>query len=157
VTSLHDAEIAMTGERDGWVIARYSNRDQGFWADHGETVVVGSVFRRSPDGEPGEWRAYLWPLAGGAMRMGQSVDVIDAGDVKTLGKRLRARAGREPWWSVPDGRCPVVLEHAGRKSRCETTSAVAHDVHRHYADGVEWMSEEDFMKPIGGEGVESAV
>lgn len=138
----------MTGERHGWVIARYSNRDEGFWADLGETLVVGGVFRRfrrSPDGEPGEWRAYLWPLAGGALRIGQSVDVIDAPDVKALGKRLRDRASREPWWSVPDGRCPEVLEHAGRKSRCETASVVAHDVHRHRDDGVEWMSEEDFL------------
>jgi hypothetical protein len=149
----------MSGDSHGWVIAVIPSEDRYVM---GATLVVGCVRGNNGwDSEPGgavEFKAWLFPLPGGALRLSTHCDAVTAGDVKALRDKLQKRADKGgPWWSVPDGRCPVVLEHAGRQSRCETTSAVAHDVHRHYADGVEWMSEEDFMKPIGGEGVESAV
>ncbi len=147
--------IAMTGDRSGLIIATIPAPDR---YHSGARLVVGDVRRISADGEPEAWKAWLWPAAGGVMHVTQSTGAIEAKTAKRLGERLQERAGKQgPWWSVPDGRCPVVLEHAGRQSRCETASAVAHDVHRHRDDGVEWMSEEDFMRPIGGEGVESAV
>lgn len=146
--------VAMASESHGWVMAVIPSGDRLVM---GTTLVVGSVRGNNGwDSEPGgtvEFKAWLYPQPGGAIHLGTHCDAVTAGDVKALRDRLQKRHDKQgPWWSVPDARCPEVLEHAGRKSRCETSSVVAHDVHRHWGDGVEWMTEEDFMNEDSGEG-----
>ena len=139
--------VAMSGDSHGWVMAVIPSPDRLVM---GTTLAVGSVRGNNGwDSEPGgtvEFKAWLWPEPGGALRLGTHAEAVTAASPDALRDKLQKRADKDgPWWSVPDGRCPVVLEHGGRQSRCETASVVAHDVHRHYADGVEWMTEEDFM------------
>jgi hypothetical protein len=146
--------VAMAGESHGWVLAVIPSPDRYVMA---ETLVVGSVRGNNGwDAEPGgtvEFKAWLWPFPGGAVRLGTHTEAVTAATPEALRDKLQKHAGKVgPWWTVSDGRCPEVLEHAGRQSRCETASAVAHDVHRHYADGVEWMPEEDFLGAPDGEG-----
>lgn len=135
--------VVLAGERSGWVVASVERPDPYHM---GERLVVGDVHRISADGEPELWRAWLWPLAGGNLPVTQSCKASDAASPATLRARLQKRSDSKAWWTVPDGRCLVALEHGGRTSRCETASAVGHDVHRHYADGVEWLTEEDCQR-----------
>lgn len=146
--------VAMASESHGWVIAVIPSEDRLVM---GTSLVVGSVRGNNGfDCEPGgtvEFKAWLFPFPGGAIRLGTHAEAVTGATPDVLRGKLQKRHDRQgPWWSVPDGRCPEVLEHGGRKSRCETASVVVHDVHRHQADGVEWMSEEDFLKPLDGEG-----
>jgi hypothetical protein len=91
--------IARTGPRDGLVIAAMPGKDP---YTSGTRLVVGSVYRTSPDdkpvNQPGNWRAWLWPAAGGAMHVTQSCEAIDAATTEKLLERLRKRAGHGPWW-----------------------------------------------------------
>jgi hypothetical protein len=99
--------IARTGDRSGFVIATMPPAGQEHLAPsaqtrRGERLVVGSVHRVSTDEQPEEWRAWLWPLAGGAMLQTQSCDVIDAKSPGRLLERLQKRADKDgPWWCAP--------------------------------------------------------
>jgi hypothetical protein len=88
--------IASTGERSGYLIAVMP--PEGPYTS-GAVLAVGDVHRSSPDGEPGKWRAWLWPEAGGAMHVARACEAVDAGDLKRLGERLQQRADKDgPWW-----------------------------------------------------------
>ena len=88
--------IARTGERDALVIAVMPAPDS---YTSGARLVVGSIYRNSPDGEPENWRAWLWPAAGGEMHVTRSCEAIDAGTPEKLQEKLQKRAGRGPWWA----------------------------------------------------------
>jgi hypothetical protein len=96
--------IGRTGPRCGFVIAAMPPEGQGHLAPSaqtrsGQTLVVGSIYRTSPDGQPEEWRAWLWPVAGGDMHVTRSCEAVDAAAPEKLLERLRKRAGKDgPWW-----------------------------------------------------------
>lgn len=97
--------IARTGDRDGFVIAVTPPDGQGHLAPSAQTrsgkaLVVGSVYRTSPDGEAETWRAWLWPVAGGDMHTTQSCEAADAPAPGRLRERLQKRADKDgPWWA----------------------------------------------------------
>jgi hypothetical protein len=147
----------VTCGRSGFIVAvetTDSKPGAGYdWDQSGTYSVVGKVYRTSPDGEPEDWKAWLLPVAGQSTPRGQSTDAAQAASPERLRDRLQKRADEKgPWWSPSDGRCPEVLEHDGRQSRCETASVVPHYVHR-AEGGIEWMTEEDFQRETepGGE------
>jgi hypothetical protein len=88
-------KVALTGDRSGFVIA-VMPPDDGYHG--GRVLAVGSVLRVDGDGEPEEWRAWLWPSAGGAAHVSQSCPVIDAGKPDALRDKLQKRAGEGAWW-----------------------------------------------------------
>lgn len=136
--------VALYGEGHGFIIAVIPRADPYHM---GTSLVVGDVRKISAEGEPELWRAWLWPVAGGNLPVTQSCKASDAASTDTLRARLQKRADSKAWWTVPDGRCPVVLEHDGEETRCETAAVVDHDVHR--ADGgLEWMTEEDYQRSL---------
>jgi hypothetical protein len=65
-------------------------------------VVVGDVCRISRDDQPEKWRAWLWPVPGGALHVTRSCEAVDAAAPETLLDRLQKRADREPWWDRGD-------------------------------------------------------
>jgi hypothetical protein len=138
----------VTAGRSGFIVAvETSDREPGTgydWDATGTASVVGKVYRTSHDEEPPEWKAWLLPVAGQSTPHGQSTTAFTAASPELLAAKLRGHTAKGPWWAAGDGRCPEALEHGGRQSRCQTASVVPHDVHRHYPDGVEWMSEEDY-------------
>jgi hypothetical protein len=88
--------IASTGERSGLVVASMPPESPYVF---GARLVVGDVYRISPDGDPEKWRVWLWPSPGGVMRATQHCEAVDAGDLKRLGERLQKRADKDgPWW-----------------------------------------------------------
>jgi len=89
--------VARTHDRAADIIATVPSGDQYL---RPATVVTGSCRRISRDGEPEQWRAYLWPCAGGSMHTTQSCDAIDRKTVDLLGKALGHRLAKEgPWWT----------------------------------------------------------
>ena len=88
--------IARTGDRQGLAIAVLPPKDE--YTSSGR-VGVGDVRQISPDGEPETWRAWLWPVAGGALRITQSCEAVDAAAPEKLLERLQRRADKDgPWW-----------------------------------------------------------
>jgi len=87
--------IAMTGDRHGYVIAVMPAPDR---YGNGERLVTGDVRRISADGEPEAWKAWLWPVAGGAGRHGQSCEAVESPNQVRLLERLQQRADKESWW-----------------------------------------------------------
>jgi|SRR6266581_1369524 len=62
-------------------------------------LVVGDVCRISRDDQPEKWRAWLWPVPGGAMHITQHCEAVDAPAPERLCERLQKRAdGDGPWW-----------------------------------------------------------
>jgi hypothetical protein len=105
----------MASDSHGWVIAVIPSPDRYVMA---ETLVVGSVRGNNGwDCEPGgtvEFKAWLWPEPGGALRLGTHTEAVTATDVKALRDKLQKRAGKDgPWWTVPGDARPVALEGAG--------------------------------------------
>ena len=67
----------------------------------GVTAVVANAYRVSADDEPEEWKVWLWPLAGGNLRMGQSCEALKAVSLQELADVLKARCDRGgPWWQA---------------------------------------------------------
>lgn len=89
--------IARTGDRQGLVIAVLPPQDQ---YTSSERVVVGDVRQISPDDQPETWRAWLWPVAGGALHVTRSCDAADAASPEKLLEKLQKRAEGGPWWGV---------------------------------------------------------
>lgn len=93
--------LARTGQRDALVIAAIPPGGQEQRAPsaqtlRGETLVVGCAYRFSKDGEvPEDWRAYLWPVAGGNMHVTQSCEAVGAPALGQLRDKLQKRG---PWW-----------------------------------------------------------
>lgn len=95
--------LHLDGDRRGYVIASVPHEGEGHLPTTsrtrlGTTLVVGSACRVDADGEPEAWKAWLSPLAGGNMRMGQSCDALTAGSPQKLAEALRKRADRGAWW-----------------------------------------------------------
>lgn len=84
--------LARTGPRDALVIATMPAPDP---YTSGPRLVVGSIYRNSPDGERENWRAWLWPTAGGVMHVTQSCEAIDSPAIERLRDKLQKRG---PWW-----------------------------------------------------------
>lgn len=88
--------IAMCGDRSGFIIASLPRVDP---YRMGERLVVGDVYRISHDGEPPEWKAWLWPLAGGNVRVTQSCDAATAISPERLRVKIQKRADEKGnWW-----------------------------------------------------------
>jgi hypothetical protein len=88
--------IARTGERFGLVIATMPAANE---YTNGARLAVGSVYRISHDDSPEKWRAWLWPIPGGAMHVTQHCDAVDAGTPVLLCRRIQERADQDgPWW-----------------------------------------------------------
>jgi len=98
--------VALAGDRSGFVIASQPAEGQegvptSQRTHRGSTLVVGSLYRISHDDEPEEWKVWLWPLASGGMRTGQSCGAFTAASPKDLEARLRKRADKQgPWWQA---------------------------------------------------------
>jgi len=86
--------IARNGERSGFVVASIVTGQYRM----GLRLVVGQVYRDSKEDAPENWRAWLWPQAGGDMAVTQSCEAVDAGTLDKLSDKLRRRAAKEPWW-----------------------------------------------------------
>lgn len=98
-------KVALGGDRSGFVIAVLAfegeeNMPSSQQLHRGATLVVGSVYRVSPDGDPEEWKAWLWPVAGGTgMRTGQSVEAMETRSLPVLKRKLQKRADQGAWWA----------------------------------------------------------
>jgi hypothetical protein len=104
--------IARTGTRTGYLIAVMAACSPYVSA---ERLVVGDVRRISPDEEPEEWWAWLWPVAGGSMHTTASCDAADAETPEKLLERLQKRADKTgAWWKA-----------AGPEKAAEASEAVA--------------------------------
>lgn len=96
--------VATRGPRDAWLVATAAPQGQEHLppsqrTNMGTALVVGSLYRRSEDGKPEDWRAWLWPVAGGDMRMTQSCEAFDGASPERLRERLQKRADKDgPWW-----------------------------------------------------------
>jgi hypothetical protein len=89
--------VARTHDRTADIIATIPSGIEYLSPVH---VVTGSCRRTSAEEEPEKWTAYLWPCAGGSMRVTQSCDAIDRGSLDALGKALVRRLAKEgPWWT----------------------------------------------------------
>lgn len=101
--------VALTGPREGYVLAyapRVGEEDLLPSQRHhmGAVLAVGSLFRRSGDGEPEDWRAWLWPVAGGDVHITRHCDAVDDKSPERLRDRLQKSADKEgPWWAAEDG------------------------------------------------------
>jgi hypothetical protein len=88
--------VSRCAERSADVIARVKP-EPGSLPDF---VMIGQASRISADGEPEEWKAWLWPKGGEYPPHGQHCDALtrpSCGDIEALpNKRLKAE-GR--WWS----------------------------------------------------------
>lgn len=95
----------MSGDSRGWVIAVIPSPDRYVM---GTTLVVGSVRGNNgwdcePGGKP-EFKAWLWPAPGGALRVSTHADAVTATDVKALRDKLQKRADRQGhWWERAEG------------------------------------------------------
>lgn len=92
--------VAMASESHGWVIAHIPSEDRYVM---GATLVVGNIRGNNGwDSEPGgtvEFKAWLYPQPGGAVRLGTHCDAVTAGDVKALRDKLQKRADVDGhWW-----------------------------------------------------------
>jgi hypothetical protein len=96
--------VALSGDRLGFVIAALAHEGEEELAPsrqvhRGRRLVVGNVYRVSADGEPEAWKAWLWPVAGGDTRTGQSCEAAEAASAGALGELLQKRAWKHgPWW-----------------------------------------------------------
>ncbi len=96
--------VALTGPRSGYLIAAIPPEGEerlppSRQTCRGPSLVVGDVYRVSPDGAAEVWRAWLWPVAGGAVSQMQSCDAVDAISAERLGVRVQKRADKDgPWW-----------------------------------------------------------
>ena len=89
--------LTSTGDhRSGYLVAVMPAPDS---YTSGARLVVGDVYRNSADGEPANWRAWLWPAAGGSMHTTQSCDAVDAPTPERLWDKLQKRVSKDgPWW-----------------------------------------------------------
>jgi hypothetical protein len=88
--------VALSGDRKGWIIAPMPRTTP---YTMGVRLVVGDAYRVSADGEPEQWRAWLWPQAGGDVHVTQSCEAVDAKTVAQLAEKIRKRAAKGPWWT----------------------------------------------------------
>jgi hypothetical protein len=90
----------MTGTGDGraWVRLVVRGRDGFIVATTFRTaVVVGKARRFSGDGEPAQWRAWLWPEAG--IQLGDTPSFPVEGPAGDVQRALRRRYDEEgAWW-----------------------------------------------------------
>jgi hypothetical protein len=96
--------VTLAGDRSGFIIASAPHPGEEHLAPSartrmGTTLVVGKVYRVSADEEPEEWKAWLWPVAGGDMRMGQSCEAMESQSLGLLRRRLQKRADQGTWWA----------------------------------------------------------
>jgi len=97
--------IGHVGDRSGFIVATMPREDQ---YRMGLRLVVGDIYRISPDGQPEKWRAWLWPEAGGDLKVTQHCDAIDAKVPDELRKRLQGRTDRDgPWWGRAEPGSPA--------------------------------------------------
>jgi hypothetical protein len=61
-------------------------------------IAVGDYRQVSADGEPEVWKAWLWPVAGGAMHVTRSVAAAERPTEAALLETLQQRARKAPWW-----------------------------------------------------------
>lgn len=88
--------VAMTGSDKGYVIATPPGENPYVFP---ERIVVGDVHRDHPDGGAETWRAWLWPVPGGALHTARSVEGAHARSRGELERKLQKRAGRDAWWT----------------------------------------------------------
>jgi hypothetical protein len=93
----------VTAGRSGFIIAvEGSDSEPGAgydWDASGTALVVGQAGRRSMDGEPEEWTAWLWPVAGRYTPLGQSAEALHRATPTDLAIALRKRhAAKGAWW-----------------------------------------------------------
>jgi hypothetical protein len=93
----------VTAGRTGFIVAVDStDREPGAgydWDASGTAAVVGQAGQRSLDGEPEEWTAWLWPVAGQYTPLGQSTEAFTAPGPQALADRLRKRhTAKGAWW-----------------------------------------------------------
>jgi hypothetical protein len=98
--------IALCGPRCGYVLAITPPPGEEHLPPSGRSrtgtvLVVGSVYRRSADGEaPEDWRAWRWPAASGDMDVTQHCDAVDAPTAKRLEEHLQEHADTKgAWWA----------------------------------------------------------
>lgn len=91
-------KVALDSEGRGYVITVTEPLD-GYHS--GTVLATGSVLRVSGDGRPDEWKAWLWPEAGGALHVAQSCQAETAASPAQLQEKLRKRVAKHgPWWEV---------------------------------------------------------
>lgn len=92
--------VAMASDSHGWVMAVIPSEDRHVM---GATLVVGSVRGNNGyDSEPGgtvEFKAWLWPEPGGAIRLGTHAEAVTAASPDALRDKLQKLADRQGhWW-----------------------------------------------------------
>jgi hypothetical protein len=63
-------------------------------------IAVGDYRKVSADGEPEVWKAWLWPVAGGAMHVTRSCAAAERPTEAALLETLQKRARKAPWWAA---------------------------------------------------------
>ena len=62
-------------------------------------IVLKFNLHISRDDQAAKWRAWLWPVPGGAMHVTQSCEAVSAGGLEHLRELIQKRADAGLWWS----------------------------------------------------------